>query len=68
MSHHHWHRGSDDQAPVRVCHRYLSGRKNQLKYREALAEGLPIGSGEVESVHRVAQKRLKLPGAWWRVE
>ena len=60
---------SDDQAPVRTCHRYLSGRRNQLKYREALAEGLPIGSGEIESAHRyVAQKRLKLPGAWWRVE
>jgi hypothetical protein len=40
-----------------------------LKYREALAEGLPIGSGEIESAHRyVAQKRLKLPGAWWLVE
>ena len=60
---------SDDQAPVRACHRYLSGRTNQLKYREALAEGLPIGSGEIESAHRyVVQKRLKLPGAWWCVE
>jgi hypothetical protein len=60
---------SDDQAPVRTCHRYLGDRKEQLKYREALAEGLPIGSGEIESAHRyVAQKRLKLPGAWWRVE
>jgi hypothetical protein len=58
----------DDQAPVRTCHRYLSARKDQLKYREALAEGLPIGSGEIESAHRyVAQKRLKLPGAWWLV-
>jgi hypothetical protein len=60
---------SDEQSPVRTCHRYLSARTNQLKYREALAEGLPIGSGEIESAHRyVAQKRLKLPGAWWRVE
>ena len=60
---------SDEQAPVRVCHRYLGVRKGQLKYREALAEGLPIGSGEIESAHRyVAQKRLKLPGAWWLVE
>ena len=34
-----------------------------------LAEGLPIGSGEIESAHRyVAQQRLKRPGAWWRVE
>ena len=59
----------DEQAPVRRCHRYLSSRKNQLNYRQALAEGLPIGSGEIESAHRyVAQQRLKRPGAWWRVE
>jgi hypothetical protein len=54
---------------VRACHRYLSGRRDQLNYREALAEGLPIGSGEIESAHRyVAQKRLKLPGAWRHAE
>ena len=40
-----------------------------MNYRRALAEGLPIGSGEIESAHRyVAQQRLKRPGAWWRVE
>lgn len=56
----------DEQAPVRACHRYLDARKGQLRYAEALAEGLPIGSGEIESAHRyVVQKRLKLPGAWW---
>jgi len=44
-------------------------RKDQLKYAEAIAEGLQIGSGEIESAHRfVAQRRLKLPGAWWLVE
>src|SRR5271157_4411538 len=32
---------ADDQAPVRTCHRYLSGRKNQLDYRDALARDLP---------------------------
>src|SRR5208337_4222334 len=59
----------DEHAPVRICHRYLSARANQLNYRQALAEGLPIGSGEIESAHRyVAQQRLKRPGAWWRVE
>jgi len=60
---------ADDQAPVRRCHRYLSGRRNQLNYRDALAKDLPIGSGEIESAHRyIAQQRLKRPGAWWRVE
>ena len=42
---------------------------NQLNYRDALANDLPIGSGEIESAHRyIAQQRLKRPGAWWRVE
>jgi len=59
----------DAQAPVRRCHRYLSSRRSQLNDRQALAEGLPIGSGEIESAHRyVAQQRLKRPGAWWLVE
>jgi hypothetical protein len=59
----------DDQAPVRRCHRYLSTRRTHLNYRDALANDLPIGSGEIESAHRyIAQQRLKRPGAWWRVD
>ena len=58
----------NDKAPVRACHRYLSNRTDQLDYRGAIEKGLPIGSGEIESAHRyVIQKRLKLPGAWWKV-
>jgi hypothetical protein len=57
---------TDIDAPVRQCHRYLSKRLHQLDYQHALVNDLPIGSGEIESAHRyVAQKRLKLPGAWW---
>jgi hypothetical protein len=56
-------------APVRQCYRYLNNRKHQLDYADALAKGLPIGSGEIESAHRyVIQKRLKIPGAWWNKE
>ncbi len=59
----------DEEAPVRVCHRYLSNRHHQLDYRGALEQGLPIGSGEIESAHRyVVQQRLKRPGAWWSLE
>jgi hypothetical protein len=59
----------DEHGPVRRCHRYLSTRETQLNYRQALADGLPIGSGEIESAHRyIAQQRLKRPGAWWRVK
>lgn len=55
------------QAPVRACHRYLNNRPGQFDYKAALEADLPIGSGEIESAHRyVIQKRLKLPGAWWK--
>ena len=53
-------------APVRACYRYIKNRPRQLDYKAALARGLPIGSGEIESAHRyVIQQRLKLSGAWW---
>lgn len=59
----------DAEAPVRVCHRYLTNQSAHLDYRSALAQNLPIGSGEVESGHRyVIQARLKRPGAWWKEE
>lgn len=60
---------ADGDAPVRVCYRYIANHANFLDYKSALAAGLPIGSGEVESAHRyVIQIRLKIAGAWWRVE
>ncbi len=58
----------DKDAPVRVCCRYIANHCNFLDYKSALAAGLPIGSGEVESGHRhVIQIRLKIAGAWWKV-
>jgi hypothetical protein len=60
---------SDSDAPVRVAYRYMTKRLGQFDYKRALAAGLPIGSGEVESAHRyVIQIRLKLAGAWWKIE
>lgn len=57
----------DSDAPVRRCYRYLANRRNQLDYQRTIKDGLPIGSGEVESAHRyVIQSRLKLSGAWWK--
>jgi hypothetical protein len=56
----------DELAPVRCAMRYLENRPDQLDYAGALARGLPVGSGLIESGHRhVLQKRLKLAGAWW---
>ena len=59
----------DKDAPVRACHRYIRNRPGQFDYPCALAAGLPIGSGEIESAHRyIIQERLKIPGAWWKIE
>jgi hypothetical protein len=53
--------------PVRQAHQYITERKDWMDYLGALAAGLPIGSGEVESAHRhLVQARLKKAGAWWR--
>lgn len=60
---------ADKDAPIRACFRYIKNRPKFLDYKSALAAGLPIGSGEVESAHRyVIQIRLKIAGAWWKIE
>ncbi len=56
----------EEEAPVRAAHRYLKNRRDSLDYPQAIAQGLPIGSGLIESGHRhVLQSRLKVPGAAW---
>lgn len=54
-------------APVRAALRYVDNRPGQFEYQRAIAQDLPIGSGEIESTHRhLIQKRLKISGAWWK--
>ena len=49
------------------CHRYIRNRPGQFEYAAAKAANLPIGSGEIESSNSsIVQKRLKIPGAWWK--
>jgi hypothetical protein len=56
----------DEKAPARNALRYLENRRDQLDYPAALAAGLPVGSGLIESGNRhVLQRRLKQAGAWW---
>jgi hypothetical protein len=56
-------------TPVKACYRYIDNRPGQFDYQAAVAADLPIGSGEIESAHRyVIQARLKIAGAWWRME
>jgi hypothetical protein len=56
----------EEEAPVRNGHRYMTNRLDCLDYPRALALGLPIGSGMIESGHRhVLHARLKKAGAAW---
>lgn len=48
---------------------YLEKRRDQIRYREFLAAGLPIGSGAVESANKlVVEARLKGSGMHWARE
>lgn len=54
---------------LKKCIGYIEKRDSQFAYDKASEKGLPIGSGKIESSHRhIIQKRMKKPGAWWRVE
>lgn len=48
---------------------YLRNQKGRLNYTAAKAEGIPIGSGGIESANKfISHVRLKRSGAWWVVE
>lgn len=58
-----------EETPIRDAWRYLSNRKEQLDYKTAIENELPVGSGLIEGGHRhVLQNRLKKSGSWWRFE
>lgn len=51
---------------VTQMHNHLKRFADAVHYEAFRAQGLPTGSGEIESAHRyIPQKRLKLPGASW---
>ena len=53
-------------SAVRATLDYLAARWDQIQYATFVAQGLPIGSGCVESGHKVVmQARLKGPGLHW---
>ena len=61
--------GANREEPASACKRYLENRLEYLDYKTTLKAGLPISSGEVESGHRwVIQARLKVAGAWWKID
>ena len=47
----------------------LQNQKDRFGYDACKAEGLPIGSGGIESANKfIGHVRLKRSGAWWVVE
>jgi len=63
----HREAATDEFQPVNAAYQYLHKRRDHLDYAGARRQGLPIGSGEIESGHRhVIQQRLKLAGCWWK--
>lgn len=58
-----------EENELKKCVRYMEKRIKYMDYKGAEEKRLPIGSGEIESSHRhIVQKRLKIAGAWWKVE
>lgn len=54
---------------VTVCHRYLTGHLDQLRYDIALARGWPIATGAVEGACRhLIGDRLDITGARWGLQ
>jgi hypothetical protein len=59
-----------DRGPSREAlqdlHRYYTTNASRMRYDQYRAQGLPCGSGSIESAHRhVLQKRMKLAGQHW---
>lgn len=51
---------------IRKCWEYLKKHRARMKYGQYRQEGLTIGSGAIESVHKwVIQARCKQPGMAW---
>ena len=54
-----------DECVVKAAHRYLTRNGRHMDYPSFIAEGLPIGSGEVEGrIRHIVRRRLDVPGDW----
>lgn len=54
-----------DECAVVAAIRYLTRNGRHMDYPRFIAEGLPIGSGEVEGkIRHVVRRRLDIPGDW----
>jgi len=59
----------NSEDPMVKATQYFADRKERMHYPRVRAEGLPIGSGSIESaIRRVLNMRFKGPGLLWRRE
>jgi hypothetical protein len=57
------------EKPIKDFITYVENRPQQFDYKSAIEASLPIGSGEIESANKsLIQQRIKIPGAWWKLE
>jgi hypothetical protein len=60
---------NETKEEIRKLIVYLKKNINRLGYQECRDEGIPIGSGGIESANKyISHARLKLSGAWWLEE
>lgn len=58
-------RTDKDECAVKAAIRYLTRNGRFMDYPNFIAEGLPIGSGEVEGrIRHIVRRRLDVPGDW----
>ncbi len=59
------HKTDKDECAVVAAKRYLTRNGEHMDYPRFIAEGLPIGSGEVEGrIRHIVRRRLDVPGDW----
>jgi hypothetical protein len=56
------------QKSLQSLLKYVTDRVEDVRYAEFWERGITISSAPIESFHRVAQTRLKLPGQTWTPE
>ena len=59
---------ADAKEEIRKLIGYLDNNRERLGYTKRREEGLPIGSGGIESANKyISHARLKRSGAWWLI-
>ena len=59
-------RNADAREEIRKLIGYIDANRKRLAYDDCKAQGIPKGSGGIESANKyIHHARLKRSGAWW---